>query len=377
MKEKKEDSKITLDSVMNNSNKKFGINTITTGNHIIYNPSRIPTSIFTLDLAIGGGIPLWGSTCLWGAKDGAKSTIVIKLIKMCKNICWNCFNSISFCTCSKKPLQLKAVVADPEGKLDIEWMEACGVKKDDYYLILGDTAEETFDIAESCLQADDCGLLAIDSLGGSTLEQIMENSVGDTDMGKHPQLITKVVKKLRTRLIREKKRLHPCTIVYTNQMRAKLDQLFGSKESMPGGYASIHDYTLVLRCAKRTLSPSDKTKFQDKERELNSVSRHVIGVIHSKISINRGSSEFLLAKENIESLNLIKGNTDDFKYVVAYGKEYGIIINSGGKWKFLDNKINFNCNNLDELQKYFNNNFQTYIKIQKDIIKEVKKGFKK
>lgn len=371
MAKKKEKKEVkTLDDVMQLKNKEFGKNTVMTGSKIIYNPARIPFGVFPVDLMCGGGIPLWGSTCLWGGKSGAKTTLTIKLIKTCKSICWRCFSPLSFCLCSKKTLILKPVIVDIEGTLDLEWMKFIGVDSNDYYLVYGDSAEEAFDVAESSLCAEDCGLLVVDSLGAAVRETEMDGSFSDASMGKDPGLITRVVKKFKQRLIREKKRLHPCTIVYVNQMRADLKKKFGSKESISGGYASIHEYSLALRCTNKALEEADKKKFIDEERGMKRVSRHAITVKYTKVFTAAGSCEFLLAKENIPIFNLNKGDVDDIDVLLKYGQAVGVIYKEKSKWRILNfGDVKFST--LKELKIYLKD-FAIHTKVGGIIIQKFK-----
>lgn len=362
---------VLLDDIMAAKNKSCGVNTVTTGKSIIYNPFRVSFGVFPLDYCLGGGIPLWGSTCLWGPKGGAKSTLAIKAIKMCSIMCWRCFNLLDYCTCSTHPLKMKAAVGDIEGTLDIAWMESMGVSKEDYYLILGDSAEQYFDIMEACLEADDCGLVVGDSLGGITPEAEMDKSLLDSNMGKQPALVTKIVRKLKQRLIREKKRLHPCTVLYTNQMRSDLGKIFGSKESIPGGHASMHEYSVVLRCVKRALTEADKKKFVDDDRQIQVASRQAVTVRNSKVFTIAGSTEFILIKEKIDLLALKKGEVDDYKAVINYGRDLGIIEQKGNYYTIpACKKVKFDT--LTKLRDYFKSNRIVYLKVQQDIIKKAK-----
>lgn len=366
--------KVTLEDVMAAKNKSCGENTITTGRNIIYNPARIPFGVFALDYAIGGGVSIWGSTCLWGPRGGGKSTLVIKFIKMCSLICWSCFNLTDFCTCSQKSLKMKPAVGDIEGTLDVDWMEANGVTRDDYYIVLGNSAEEYFDLLESCLQADDCCAAIGDSLGAATPEAEMQKSFIDSNMGKHASLVTKIVRKLKQRLIIEKKRLHPCTVIYTNQMRSDLQKQFGSKESMAGGHAAEHEFSLLLRCVNKVLTDAEKKKFIDENREVQTASRHAVTVRKSKIFTMAGASEFLLVKEDIPEIGLKKGDIDDYKLVIKYARDYDLIktINSGYTLQgtVQDSEIKFS--NLTELINYFAENKIQYFKLQSDIINKAK-----
>src|SRR5882762_5612637 len=72
---------------------------------------RLPTGIFSLDLAMGGGFPQGRAGVLYGFESAMKTTLALKLIAQAQRLL------------PKK----RAVYFDVEGSLDQEWAENFGV----------------------------------------------------------------------------------------------------------------------------------------------------------------------------------------------------------------------------------------------------------
>lgn len=345
----KSDDKTTLEQVAIKINNSMGNNTITNGGVTLSNPQRLPFGIFPVDFATGGGIPLYSSTCLWGRKASGKTTLAIRAMKSAQEICWGCFNHLERCTCSTPSLKMKSLWCDAEGTLESSWVKAHGVEDTSFLLALCDYGEQYIDVACSALQSDDCGLVIIDSLAALTPLAEIENPTEKTNMGKHPAMVTRAVRKLKQRLIRERKKGHPCAVLFINQMRADPNIQYGSSDSMPGGHGSIHEYSLVLKCTKKSLSKDKDKKFIDEDRNLNLASRHLIRIPFSKTFILRGSAEYVLISEPIPDYNLYKGEIDDYATTIKYAQNYEIITKTGNstyeyageKWASLKSIIEF------------------------------------
>jgi recombination protein RecA len=231
-----------LDDIMNKSNEKYGQGTVFTGAMMKKDPPRLPSGIFAIDFATGGGFPIYNTTCLWGKESGGKSAIATKAVATASMICWKCFNVIPACTCSKNPLKMRSFWADVEGTMDRDWMNFLGAYPDTYLAALADYGEQYIDVAESALQADDCGLVVIDSLAALVPEKEFEAPSEDQFMGTQARMIGRAVRKLKQRLIREMKREHPCTVIFTNQLRMKIGVMYGDPETMSGGHAMKHEF---------------------------------------------------------------------------------------------------------------------------------------
>jgi len=100
---------VEISEVMESTNKQCGIGTLFKATGLKKDPPRLPSGIFAVDYATGGGFPIWGTSCLWGPESGGKTSIGSNAVKMTALICWNCFNLTDHCECSTKPLSMEAV----------------------------------------------------------------------------------------------------------------------------------------------------------------------------------------------------------------------------------------------------------------------------
>jgi recombination protein RecA len=358
----------SLDNIKEKLNNKYGGNTIVTGGMSSYNPVRLPFNVFSVDFAIGGGIPIHASTCLWGNKGCGKTTLAIKAMAWAAKICWRCFNPLSLCDCSAPALKMKTVWCDVEGTLDPNWVAAQGVSSSDYELALADYGEQYIDVAEAVMTADDCGMVVIDSLAMLTPLAEIENPTEKTNMGKQPQMLTRAVRKLKQQLIRERKNGHPCTLLFTNHMRQDLNKKFGSTDSIPGGNAAMHEYSLLLRCGKRSLDATKDKKYIDEGREINRASRHIVTVREKKITVFRGGGEYVLIQEDIPELKLKKGDIDDYSVTIAYGRAGEII--KKGSTKYSIGKDEFQT--ISAIQEKCKEDPIFYFNLKKAIIEKEK-----
>ena len=93
---KKTSNKISpeLQKVVDSINKKFGDNTITVGvkqnNAYSEKIPRIPTGSISLDIALGGGIPVGRFTEISGAFSSTKTTQCLHIIKNAQKMGLNC-----------------------------------------------------------------------------------------------------------------------------------------------------------------------------------------------------------------------------------------------------------------------------------------------
>lgn len=364
-------SPVSMDETLKEINKSLGAQTVTVGNEMKKDPPRVPFGVFTMDFALGGGMPLWQSTCGWGAESGGKSLMGFKAMRASELLCWRCFHPATYCTCSQSPIRMRCMYQDIEGTFDPSWVESCGVTNPLSYAVGNcDTAEEWINVAEKVLKTDQCGLLIIDSLAalipGKELEEAMEYQ----SMGKHPSLVGKAIRKLKSALLFEKKRGKPCVVYFINQMREKVGMMFGNPETMSGGHAMKHEFSLLFRIAKVKLEDTAYNKvFKDASRDIEKASRHSFEIRKHKVLILSGGGEFVVVKENIPSLNLKRGMIDDSNVMMTFAKEYGVVKEEGHKWRYFD----FKAPTQEEIKKVWRLKPDEYIRTSQEIISLAKK----
>lgn len=368
MAEKKSDEKkLTLDAVKELHNKQYGKGSVYTGTEAKRDLPRIPTGIFAVDYATGGGVPIHGSMCAWGPDSGGKTGLGLSAVAMVPRICFRCFGLLDFCSCSLPPMLMRSFFADVEGSLNREWGACIGAEPKSYLVGLGEYGEQYLNMAETALRADDCGLVVVDSLAALVPSAEFDAALEDQFIGNQAKLITRGVKKLKQRLIRERKREHPCAVFFTNQMRSKIGVMFGSPESMPGGWALRHEFSILLRCVKKNMDDKRDAKYLIKGGRDLAV-RHAFAVKKEKVQTLASTGEFLRLKENVPEVGLRKGQIDDFNTVLSYAREYGVVAESGRKWQFGDKTFS----TLREVQDLWKVEEITYFQVQLEIVKRAK-----
>ena len=367
----KEPVAFTLDTFKAFSNKAYGDKTIVVGSHLKRDPPRLPTSVFAVDFTTGGGLPIWGTTCFWGPEGGGKTTLCFNVLRSIQHLCWNCFNRLDYCTCSGPSLLMRSVWADSEGTLDRSWAEANGADPDQYLVAMADYGEQYINIMESALCADDCGLVILDSLANLVPVAEFDAPAEDNFYAVQARLISRCVRKIKQRLVRERKRGHPCTVLFTNQMRAKIGDKY-NPETMPGGFAMKHEFSLLLRCVKKALKREGvDSKFIDAKRKMDMGNRFSFAIRKAKVLTLAGVGEYLRVREDLPVFDLRRGMIDDFNTVWAYAKEFEAVKKVPKGYVITgDDEI---WPKVDDVKKHWKENFQAYSYIQKIIIEHAKR----
>lgn len=306
-------SSTDLNSVVDLINKKYGKSCVI-GSDSYPDPPRLPTGIFAVDYMLGGGLPLHQIIVLRGPEHGGKTSLAMSILAQSAKTCWRCFNHIDLCTCSEPPIKMQGFWADVEGTFNSMWAEAIGNKPNDYFLAVAEDGNQYGDMVDYALRADNCGLVVLDSVGALTPTEEMEGSLEDNFVALQARLISRMVRKLRQRIVRERKKGHPCMAILINQIRTNIGVMFGNPESSPGGHQLKHENSLTLRVSKRSMSGEDK--YKDKERDIVLAQRHHVTIEKFKIFRITGSSEFLRATEDIPAHDIKKGEI--FDYITAF-----------------------------------------------------------
>lgn len=336
-------------------------------NYSFYNESdygrdfpRLYTGIFTLDYCTAG-IPVGVTACFYGPPGSSKSSSSTKLLGMAQKTCWNCFEFIWDCKCSEQHTK-KSVIVTTE-KFDFDWAEKLGVSTDELIVAEPVTGEEAVDIVYEVLNAEDCGLLVLDSLARIIPEQEITDPALSYQVGMRARLHAKLMNKVKSTLINQKRKKINTAFLATNQVRAVIGGFAGG-EDMPGGFASKHDWHLTCRLGALKPEP----KFVDSETELPSFSKHSLSIvspgIKRKIFTLAGKGQFYIALEDTEECN--KGDSFDYKTTLDFARKWGLISKS---WEFKYEGINHGTKT--ELMKFWKENPLQYFTAKRRIIEHV------
>ena len=201
---------------------------------------KIPTSIYTLDDALGGGLPMGKVIEIHGGSGAGKTSLA-------------CLSAAQI----QKAYPTKRVCyLDVESALDevlaIEIYGLDPLRTDLVRPSIDTTAEEIVDILVDCALSDEYCCVVLDSVAGLTTDNEMKNSAGQIIMAPIATLLGRNIKKLSSRPNPES-----AAVLLMNQQRHALGQ---GGITTPGGSAVEFYPSLRLRLRK-----SDPVKNGDEE----------------------------------------------------------------------------------------------------------------
>ena len=205
---------------------------------------RLPIGILAFDIASGGGIPLSRMSIVYGPESSGKTNFVLTCVAAFQ----------------QQYPDLVCVFIDIEQTLTTDWAETLGVNVDELVIIRPDYSEQIVDIVEDLLQSHDCGLIVLDSIAAMTTMQELSNSAEKEAPGTQARSVSKMVRKCVTALGEAQKGGRCPTLLWVNQTRTNIGQMFGNPETLPGGLAQKFMAALQVRLAGKNISDSSVSK---------------------------------------------------------------------------------------------------------------------
>ncbi|MBO8161079.1 MAG: hypothetical protein H0Z24_05535 [Thermosipho sp. (in: Bacteria)] len=345
MSNKKDNKKIL--SIINEINKKFGTNAVQVGSEIVTSKvERIPTGSISLDIALGGGIPVGRFTEISGALSSTKTTQVAHIVA------------------NAQKQGLVCLWADAEGTTDKEYLEYLGVNIDELIYTRPDGLEECTQMILDMQRSGLVNVAVIDSIEALSPIKEQESEMEDSvQMGIKPKLLAEFFRKYQAgnnRLVREGKK--PFTIIGINQLRERMSA-YGDPEFSPGGRAKGFTASVELRLRRG-----------DWITQGSNSNKEIVGqVVKFKINKNKtfkpmqtGEFDFYFA-ENKAGIKPLYN--DNFKSIIIESIAWGLI-DRAGAWYYLDkgteNEKKFQ--GTDKLIEYFRENPQLIEEYRNKII---------
>lgn len=319
--------------------KKHGKTILTKGQDFkIKRVPRIPTGIFFLDYALGGGFPAGRVNIIWGHKSTGKTAVCIRTLGNAQKLCANCCTrdymdpetgEVHECFCGdyREPV---CAYLDVEGTWDHEWAEVMGVDTSKMLLSVPEYAEQTLDIAEALLRSGEVDFLVIDSIAFLTPSKEIEESTGKALQAEQARVLGRGIRKFVSALnyMGNHYGRRP-TVLFTNQIRMKIGLLFGNPETTSGGHAP-------------GFSATTEVKTYGGKYEMDDVTGRPLHVdLSFRVEKNKSSSariegewRLMLADTDVKS----KGDVYEEPGMVEQAIKIGLVEKEGNGWTCLGEK---------------------------------------
>jgi len=289
----------------------------------------IPTGAISLDLALGvGGIPRGRVIEIFGPEMSGKTSLALHILAE-----------------AQKQGGIGAFV-DAEHALDPDYAKKIGVNVDDLLISQPDSGEEALQIVETLVRSGGVDVIVIDSVAALAPRAEIAGEMGEFQIGLQARLMSSALRKLSA-IISKTKTL----VIFLNQTRMKIGQLWGNPETTPGGLA-LKFYASVRIDLRRIA----QIKHGDE----------VIGNrIKAKIVKNKVAAPFKTTEFDI----YYNEGISKFADILNSGVKYGIVKKVGSWFQFEDKKLG---QGMEGSKTFLKENPE----ITKKIVEEIKKATK-
>jgi len=176
---------------------------------------RIPTGVFSVDLATGGGYPQGRIIEIYGPEGGGKTTLALH------------------CLAAAQALGNTTAMIDVEHAYDPAYGQVLGVDHSRMLFSQPDSGEHALSVVDAlCDHMKHGDVILIDSVANLTPQAELDGDMGDSHPGLLARLMGQGLRKLTARVSQ-------CgvTVIFINQIRYKIGVIFGNPETTSGGKA--------------------------------------------------------------------------------------------------------------------------------------------
>lgn len=212
----KKKEKISLEETIEEIKKKFGEGSIMKLKEAKkVDVDVIPTGSISLDRALGvGGIPRGRVIEIFGPEGGGKTSLALHILAE-----------------AQKAGGVAAFV-DAEHALDPDWARKIGVNVDELLISQPDSGEQALQIVETLVSSGEVDAIVVDSVAALVPKEEIAGEMGEFQIGLQARLMSQALRKLSGIVSKTK-----TAVIFLNQTRMKIGQMFGAPETTPGGLA--------------------------------------------------------------------------------------------------------------------------------------------
>jgi recombination protein RecA len=205
-----------LHRALSDLTKRYGDGTVMPLAQAAHSPvEAIPTGSISLDAALGvGGVPRGRIAEVYGPESSGKTTICLHVIAEAQRRGGIC------------------AFVDMEHALDPAYAAKVGVDLDRLYIAQPDSGEAALAITDRLARSGALDAVVIDSVAALVPRAELEGAMGQPAMGRQARLMSQALRKLSGVIQRTN-----TAVLFTNQLREKIGEVFGSPETTTGGQA--------------------------------------------------------------------------------------------------------------------------------------------
>lgn len=211
----KDSTQKELETLMESLQSRFGEGAIMKlGESHRANVEMVSSGSFSLDLALGGGLPKGRVIEIYGPESSGKTTLALHAVA------------------EVQKHGGKAAFIDAEHALDPEYASRIGVRTKELIISQPDNGEEALNILESLVRSNIISIVVVDSVAALTPRAEIEGEMGAQHMGLQARLMSQALRKLTAIAAKS-----GTIIIFINQIRSKIGIVYGNPETTPGGLA--------------------------------------------------------------------------------------------------------------------------------------------
>jgi len=273
-------------------NNKFGDDVIFSASHPKFKLKRIPTGCMSIDILLGGGVPLGRWVEIYGDESVLKTTLALMAVANAQRMGFPCIYVDSEKTITKEFLEHRDVDTSPDMLL----------------IIRTETGEQVVDILKDFIKAGEHKIIVVDSLASMLPQREANMELTKEAVGAQGLMTSRM-----TRILTAVNKTDVC-IILINQTRQKI-VTYGDPTTTPGGKAPKFYAGQRLRLIASSIARgSEKVRGRRKI-----ISREIIAILEKdKTGKNYG-------REAVIHYNVEKHIIDDAQELLAAGQLCGII----------------------------------------------------
>ena len=294
----------------------------------------LPT--FDFDVLQYGGLPRGRIVEIFGPEAAGKTTTALHIVGQ-----------------EQKAGGIVAYI-DAEHKLEPLYASALGVNIDDLVFNQPNSGEEALKTVDELIGSQCVSLIVVDSVAALVPEAELAGEIGDAHMGLAARMLSQAM-----RILTGKTSRSLCTLLFLNQVRTNIGQLYGNPDQSTGGRA-LKFYSSIRLSITRKEAIWEGTK------------ENIVG--HSldlRCVKNGGGIPFRRTQVNL----LYPGEgrhagLDKVSDMITYASNHGLFETSGSWYSINGTRV---ANGLDNLKEYLRGEPKAIEALQKKVEEFVKK----